>query len=58
MKDKYKINRNQERLKVWREAGKKAKQKTHKLTEQERCELASIKLCKRNNWRDLVENGN
>ena len=30
----------------------------HELTEQEQGELASIKLCKGINWRDLVESGN
>ena len=30
---------------------------THELTEDERGELALIKLCKGINWRDLIENG-
>ena len=55
MKDKYKIHRNEERLKTWIKAQQKI---IHELTDEERGELASIKLCKGINWRDLVENGN
>ncbi len=31
MKDKYKINRNQERLKKWIDAGKRAEKKEEKI---------------------------